>query len=198
MFRNIFCQQLTNNAPPNKSLDARRKQRLSFQHCLLSLSLRGGGFRPRQLNRSVATAARKREENMKASNLVSGCLIVITSLVVSCSQTTKDVTNTNLQSANTNLRSANSNSQSVISREDGLDKFIGDYSSNYSIQEGGRSTYSDFNRSTSMHRDTDGSIIFLPKLSGWFTRDEVDPNLIVIIKFDEEKKQYLLRRITWK
>jgi hypothetical protein len=40
---------------PNKSLDARRKQRLSCLACLFDLTLLGGSFRPRHLNRWAAS-----------------------------------------------------------------------------------------------------------------------------------------------
>ncbi len=43
-----------NNAMPNKSMDVRRKQLLSYQRHLLPLGLRVAGFRPRHLNRWVA------------------------------------------------------------------------------------------------------------------------------------------------
>jgi hypothetical protein len=42
------------NGKPNKSMERRRKQRLSYQPCLLDLSLRVAGFRLAHLNRSVA------------------------------------------------------------------------------------------------------------------------------------------------
>ena len=44
----------SNNAPPNNSMDVRAKQRLSYLACLFSLTLRGGGFAPRHLNRYAA------------------------------------------------------------------------------------------------------------------------------------------------
>jgi hypothetical protein len=38
---------------PNKSMDVRRKQRLSYERRLLPFGLRVAGFRPRHLNRST-------------------------------------------------------------------------------------------------------------------------------------------------
>ena len=40
-------------AQPNKSMDVRAKQLLSYLACLVSLKLRGGGFATRHLSRWV-------------------------------------------------------------------------------------------------------------------------------------------------
>ena len=40
-----------NQGQPNKSMDVRRKQLLSLLACPFALTLRGGCFRPRHLNR---------------------------------------------------------------------------------------------------------------------------------------------------
>ena len=41
------------NAPSNKSMDVRAKQRLSYLACPLNFGGRGNGFAPRHLNRST-------------------------------------------------------------------------------------------------------------------------------------------------
>ncbi|MBA4125018.1 MAG: hypothetical protein H0X72_21445 [Acidobacteria bacterium] len=41
-------------AAANNSMDVRAKQRLCYSACLFSLTLRGGGFAPRHLNRSIS------------------------------------------------------------------------------------------------------------------------------------------------
>ncbi len=47
-------------AMSNNSMDVRAKQRLCYLACLLNSELRGGGFAPRQLNRSALSLKMER------------------------------------------------------------------------------------------------------------------------------------------
>ena len=49
-----------NHGRHNNSMDVRAKQRLCLLACLVSLTLRGGGFAPRHLNRSGIVERRRR------------------------------------------------------------------------------------------------------------------------------------------
>ncbi len=63
----ILNEELSgNNAPPNKSLDVRAKQRLCLVSCPLNSSGLSGGFAPRQLNRYVALGELQRNKKMIA------------------------------------------------------------------------------------------------------------------------------------
>jgi hypothetical protein len=70
------------NAPPNKSMDVRAKQRLCLLACALNSELRVGGFAPRHLNRSMASLG-----NMKLSFQTTFCgLLLFCSVIVLAAQ----------------------------------------------------------------------------------------------------------------
>ncbi len=58
---------LDSGGTPNKSMDVRAKQRLCLLACPLNLELRGGGFAPRHLNRSM----------LSCWNIMSRIIIVV-------------------------------------------------------------------------------------------------------------------------
>ena len=68
-------QARENNAPSNKSMDVRAKQRLCYQRCLFNFSLRVGGFAPRHLNRYASETFLEARENMITKIFYIICLI---------------------------------------------------------------------------------------------------------------------------